>query len=78
MIVPPDAFPSNEKSPPAVDRFSNSSMSHSSAPGGALQGRSEWSIRRLIRESEPSVNTLNVAPLSPVISRPPSMRNFGE
>ena len=52
-------------------------MSPSSHPGVALQGRSEWSMTRLICESDPSVKMLNFAPLSPVISLPPSILNSG-
>ena len=52
-------------------------MSLSSAPGGARCGRRDLSTARPMREREPSVNTRNVAPLSPVIPLPPSMRSAG-
>ena len=77
VMVPPVASPEKEKSPFAVDISSNSDMSPSSLPGVALHGRSEWSMTRLIWESEPSVKRTNFAPLCPVISLPPSMRNSG-
>ena len=77
MTLPPYASPEKEKSPSIPERPKSASMSHSSAPIAARQGRNEWSMARSICESVPSRNTWKFAPLWPVISSPPLTWNSG-
>ena len=68
VSAPPERSPSKTSPPDVIGMSSSSALSPSSSVGGARWGRREWSTTSWISDFDHSVNTVNRAPLRPVIS----------